>query len=81
MTATALPRAPGFGAPLQTERYYLQTNQIIRTLRGKATQRTICAHMNAMNILTPSGLPWDVRRLTNYLQSTAFAADAQSLSN
>jgi len=77
----ALPRAPGFGAPLQTDAYYASVNQIVATLRGRATQRTICAHLNALNILTPTGLTWNVVRLTNYLQSTAYTVAAKSLPN
>lgn len=76
----ALARPPEFGGKLQTDQYYAQTNQIISTLRSKATIRTICAHMNALNILTPSGLTWNRVRLTNYLASSAYAANAQSLS-
>jgi hypothetical protein len=73
----ALARPPEFGGKLQTDQYYAQTNQIISTLRGKATIRTICDHMNACGIKTPTGLTWNRVRLTNYLQSTAYAVAAE----
>jgi hypothetical protein len=62
--------APSFGGKARPDAYYAQVDAIIATLRGKASQRTIAGHLNAVGITTPKGLVWDRQKLACYLRNT-----------
>lgn len=63
---------PTFGGRLRTPEFYTQLNGVIRTLRGKATLKTLAQHLNNQQFTTPTGRDWTKDRLAAYLKSTAF---------
>lgn len=63
---SAIPR---FGAPYCPPAYYEMCDSILAALRPYSTLRACAAHLTAQNLLTPSGLPWDRRRVASYIRN------------
>lgn len=77
------PVRPQFGGKLRSDEYFSAVNTVIATLRNRATLRTICLHLNALNLTTPSGLEFNRARLANYLQQNEISTitNEKELSN
>ena len=64
----ALSRPAAFGGKLQPDEFYSTVSTVVSTLRHRATLRTICLHLNGLNLKTASGLEWNRARLANFIQ-------------
>jgi hypothetical protein len=67
---SALHAPPTFGGKLNNDAYYEAVGNIIKALRPASKLRTIAEHLTAAGFLTPSGLPWNRRRLSDFIRST-----------
>jgi hypothetical protein len=63
--------APAFAGRHNTPDYYKIVSNILRTLRGKTTLRTMADHLNGCDLLTPSGMPWTRTRVADYIRNNA----------
>lgn len=63
--------SPAFAGRHNKPDYYISVNSIIGVLRGKSTLRTIAAHLNGCELLTPSDLPWTRTRVADYIRNNS----------
>lgn len=71
------PVMPQFGAKLKPAQYYTTVRDIYNTLRPVASLRVISQHLNAANLTTPTGLPFNRVRLANFIRGSAPASATQ----
>jgi hypothetical protein len=60
---------PAFGGRLRASAYYDQILAFVTPLRETQTLNAICTALNTAGLTTPSGLPWNKVRLSNFLRS------------
>lgn len=64
----AVPAVPAFGQRLNVPAYYDSVQVILNALRPHSTLRIMANHLNAQGFLTPSGLTWNRRHVSNFLR-------------
>ncbi|MQA39624.1 hypothetical protein [Rugamonas aquatica] len=67
---SALHAPPTFGGKLNNDRYYEAVISTISALRPASSLRTIADHLTTAGFLTPSGLPWNRRRVSDFIRNT-----------
>jgi hypothetical protein len=61
-----MPIRPRFGGPKHAPQYYNHINSIISRLRETSTLAKICQALTDAGYLSPTGLVWNISRLSNY---------------
>jgi hypothetical protein len=67
---STLHAPPVFGGKLNNNRYYEAVASTIKALRPVSSLRAIANHLTTAGYLTPTGLPWNRRRVSDFIRNT-----------
>lgn len=61
--------APGFHARLRLPLYYEIVATTVRQLRRTTTLREMAVQLNAKQLTSPTGKPWDRQKLASFIRN------------
>jgi hypothetical protein len=61
--------SPAFGGKLKNDAFYTAVNGIINVLRPASSLRVIATHLTNAGFQTPTGLPWNRHRVSDYIRN------------